>query len=60
MAVFYSGLLLSGAFGSLLAAGILSGLAGVKGLGAWQWLFIVEGAITIFVGLHEIGALSRH
>lgn len=51
MAIFYSGSLISGAFGNLIAAGILSGLAGVRGYAAWQWLYIMEGAITIFFGL---------
>jgi MFS family permease len=36
MSIFYAGSLLSGAFGSLIAAGILSGLAGAEGLAAWQ------------------------
>lgn len=51
MSIFYSGSLLSGAFGNLIAAGILSGLSGKLGLTAWQWLYIVEGSITCFVGL---------
>lgn len=51
MAIFYSGSLLSGAFGNLIAAGILSGLDGVRGYGAWQWLYIIEGAITMAVGI---------
>jgi hypothetical protein len=37
MSLFYAGSLLSGAFGSLIAAGILKGLAGHDGLDAWQW-----------------------
>ena len=51
MAIFYSGSLISGAFGSLLAAGILDGLTGVRGMGAWQWLYIIEGSITVFIGI---------
>ncbi|PNS21707.1 hypothetical protein CAC42_1561 [Sphaceloma murrayae] len=50
MAIFYSGSLVSGAFGNLIAAGILNGLAGARGYTAWQWLYIVEGAITVFFG----------
>lgn len=38
MSIFYSGSLISGAFGSLIAAGILSGLRGHLGLSAWQWV----------------------
>ncbi|KAL2867646.1 putative MFS transporter [Aspergillus lucknowensis] len=51
MSIFYSGSLLSGAFGNLIAAGILDGLAGARGMSAWQWLYIIEGSITIFIGL---------
>lgn len=35
MSIFYSGSLISGAFGNLIAAGILSGLAGKRGISAW-------------------------
>ncbi|EAW12338.1 putative MFS transporter [Aspergillus clavatus NRRL 1] len=49
--IFYAGSLLSGAFGNLIAAGILSGLNGHRGLAAWQWLYIIEGAITMAVGI---------
>lgn len=51
MSIFYSGSLLSGAFGNLIAAGILDGLAGKQGMSAWQWLYIIEGVITVFVGI---------
>lgn len=43
MSIFYSGSLISGAFGSLIAAGILNGLNGKRGLAPWQWLYIIEG-----------------
>lgn len=39
MSIFYSGSLVSGAFGNLIAAGILSGLDYVQGYRAWQWLY---------------------
>jgi hypothetical protein len=48
-AVLYSGSLLSGAFSGLIAAGITDGLDGARGLSAWRWLFIVEGALTVSV-----------
>jgi MFS family permease len=41
-AIFFAGSLVSGAFGSLIAAGILSGLSGSLGMAAWQW----------YVGVH--------
>ncbi|KAH0189412.1 MFS general substrate transporter, partial [Aureobasidium melanogenum] len=51
MSLFYAGSLLSGAFGSLIAAGILKGLKGRDGMDAWQWLYIIEGVITVGVGI---------
>ena len=51
MSIFYSGSLISGAFGNLIAAGILKGLKGDRGMSAWQWLYVIEGSITVFVGL---------
>lgn len=38
MALFYSASLVSGAFGNLIAAGILDGMAGELGYSAWQWV----------------------
>lgn len=35
MAIFFSGNLVSGAFGNLIAAGILSGLNNARGLSPW-------------------------
>jgi hypothetical protein len=47
--VLYSGSLLSGAFSGLIAAGITDGLNGARGLSAWRWLFIIEGALTVII-----------
>ena len=49
--IFYTGSLLSGAFGNLFAAGILQGLDGARGMSAWRWLYIIEGALTMFIGV---------
>ncbi|RAL10157.1 putative MFS transporter [Aspergillus homomorphus CBS 101889] len=51
MSIFYSGSLVSGAFGNLIAAGILGGLQGHRGMAAWQWLYIIEGSITVAIGI---------
>ena len=50
-AVYISAAILSGAFGGLLAAAIVDGLDGAYGLRGWRWLFIVEGAVTIFFAI---------
>lgn len=48
-AVLYSGALISGAFSGFIAAGVTYGMDGARGLGAWQWLFIIEGVTTVVV-----------
>ena len=48
MAIFYSGSLISGAFGNLIAAGILRVVPGARGIEAWQWLYIIQGSIAGF------------
>ncbi|KAK6201934.1 hypothetical protein LQW54_009248 [Pestalotiopsis sp. IQ-011] len=60
--ILYSGSLLSGAFGGLIAAGILKGMDGVAGLSAWRWLFIIESILTIvfaFIAFFCIPDLPR-
>ncbi|EPE09849.1 pantothenate transporter liz1 [Ophiostoma piceae UAMH 11346] len=48
-AVLYSGALISGAFSGLIAAGVVSGMDYARGLRAWRWLFIIEGAATVVI-----------
>ncbi|KAF7298351.1 MFS domain-containing protein [Mycena kentingensis (nom. inval.)] len=55
IATFFSAASLSGAFGGLIAYGITMNLNGAKGHRAWQWIFIIEGVITIFIGLVSFG-----
>lgn len=51
MALFYNGSLIAGAFGNLIAAGILKGLDGARGIAAWRWLYILEGVVTVATGI---------
>ncbi|CAJ2502445.1 Uu.00g098390.m01.CDS01 [Anthostomella pinea] len=46
-AMLYSGALISGAFSGLISAGITANMDGAQGIAAWQWLFIIEGVITV-------------
>jgi len=49
IALFFSAATAAGAFGGLLARGIVE-LDGVGGFSGWSWIFIVEGAVTTAVG----------
>jgi len=63
-AIFFSAAALSGSFGGLLAAAI-QGLDGTAGRPGWAWIFIIEGVITVAVGLasfwmvHDFPAEAR-
>lgn len=53
-AILYCGNIISNAFGSLLASGILDGMQGKLGRAAWRWLFYIEGSLTIFAAICAI------
>jgi nitrate/nitrite transporter NarK len=48
--IFYTAASLSGAFGGLLARG-LNAIGPSGGLEGWRWIFIIEGLLTVLVGL---------
>lgn len=48
--VFFSAAALAGSFGGLLAAAIAN-MDGVSGMPGWSWIFIIEGLVTVVVGL---------
>jgi len=48
--IFFAASTLAGAFGGLLAAGI-SNMNGVAGQAGWRWIFILEGILTVLIGL---------
>ncbi|KDQ62291.1 hypothetical protein JAAARDRAFT_454866 [Jaapia argillacea MUCL 33604] len=50
VAVFFGGAALAGAFGGILAylIGLMDGVGGRKG---WEWIFILEGILTVVVSL---------
>ncbi|KAK2030568.1 MFS general substrate transporter [Colletotrichum zoysiae] len=55
--VLYTGSLISGAFSGLIAAGVKGNMDGARGLGAWQWLFLIEGVATVGVALGAYSVL---
>ncbi|KAF1942948.1 MFS general substrate transporter [Clathrospora elynae] len=48
--IFYTAASLSGAFGGLLARG-LNAIGPAGGFEGWRWIFIVEGLLTVLVGI---------
>ncbi|KIW02927.1 uncharacterized protein PV09_05973 [Verruconis gallopava] len=48
--VFFSASILAGAFGGLLAYAIAN-MDGTGGYGAWRWIFIIEGLVTVVAGV---------
>lgn len=49
MAIFFSAATAAGAFGGLLARGIVE-MDDIGGRPGWAWIFIIEGIITFAVG----------
>lgn len=47
----YSATMMAGAFGGLLAGGIIEGLEGVRGIRGWKWMFIIEGIMTVAIAV---------
>ncbi|KIY73724.1 MFS general substrate transporter [Cylindrobasidium torrendii FP15055 ss-10] len=56
-AILGSGALISNAFGSLIASGILDAMQGALGYAAWRWLFFIEGGLTVVVACISIFVL---
>ncbi|KAI9477138.1 major facilitator superfamily domain-containing protein [Zychaea mexicana] len=49
IAVFYGSSTLAGAFGGIIAYGIVQ-MHGIGGLSGWQWIFIIEAIPTLVLG----------
>ncbi|KAI5459562.1 major facilitator superfamily domain-containing protein [Mariannaea sp. PMI_226] len=59
MAVFFSAATAAGAFGGLLARGIME-MRGVGGLAGWRWIFIIEGLATTVVAVASYKVMSDY
>jgi MFS family permease len=58
VAALYGATAISGAFGGLIAYGIQL-MGARRGLEAWRWLFIIEGGISLFLGLVAMLTLPK-
>jgi sugar phosphate permease len=59
-ALLYSGLVLAQAFSGLIAAGVFSGMTGLAGIAGWQWLFILEAALSAFFAITAFWILPNY
>ncbi|KAL3495508.1 major facilitator superfamily domain-containing protein [Aspergillus germanicus] len=57
ISILYSGNILATAFAGLIAAGIFHGMDDLSGLTGWQWLFILQGAVTFLVAICSVFTL---
>jgi uncharacterized membrane protein len=57
MAIFFSAATAAGAFGGLLARGIIE-MDGLGGIAGWAWIFIIEGLVTFIVGTSPLTEAS--
>ncbi|WP_102817314.1 MFS transporter [Burkholderia ubonensis] len=51
LSIFYAGVAVAGMVGGLLSGWIMRGMSGVLGLHGWQWMFAIEGAPAIVLGV---------
>lgn len=51
MGIWHAGNTISNVISGLLAAAILTNMSGVRGLASWQWFVLIEGSVSILVGL---------
>src|SRR6202045_2340449 len=56
--VFFTGVPLSVVIGGPISGFILDTFDGSMGLGGWQWLFIIEGVPSVFLGLWALRHLT--
>ncbi|UIN22016.1 MFS transporter [Herbaspirillum frisingense] len=54
MAIFFAGVAVAGVLGGLVSGWIMRDMAGVMGLYGWQWMFAIEGAPAVVLGLLAI------
>ncbi|KAL2204527.1 MFS general substrate transporter [Sarocladium strictum] len=60
MALFFTANMLASSFAPLIAAGVFDGLDGRNGYAGWQWLFIIQGALSIVTAIAAFFMLPDH
>ncbi|RBA20520.1 hypothetical protein FPRO05_07967 [Fusarium proliferatum] len=60
LAIFYTGNMIASSFAGLIAAGVFAGLDQKHGLAGWQWLFIIQGALSILTAILAFIFLPDH
>lgn len=51
MAIFFAGVAVAGVLGGLVSGWIMRDMAGVMGMHGWQWMFAIEGAPAVLLGV---------
>lgn len=51
LSIFFAGVAVAGVLGGLVSGWIMRDMGGVLGLFGWQWMFVIEGAPAIVLGL---------
>jgi ACS family phthalate transporter-like MFS transporter len=59
MSFFVLGIACSGVIGGPASGWISQNMAGVQGLHGWQWLFIIEGALPVVMGIAALFRLDN-
>jgi MFS family permease len=60
LAIFYTGNMVASSFAGLIAAAVFAGLDQTHGLAGWQWLFIIQGALSILTAILAFIFLPDH
>ena len=59
IALFMTGIPIAGVIGGPISGAILKGMAGVYGLAAWQWLFLIEALPSFVLGVAILAYLDN-